>query len=68
MDVQFVRLDDDISERVNRLAEQTRRRVSDLVNEILRTYLKTEGEAESGRSGIGAEVLAICRPLRPALY
>ena len=40
MNIQFVRLDDDVCEAVNRLAEQDRRTVSSLVNEALREFLQ----------------------------
>ena len=39
MNIQFVRLDDEVCEAINRLAEKDRRTVSALVNEVLRDYL-----------------------------
>ena len=37
MNIQYVRLDDDLCEILNRLAEEQGRKVSELVNELLRT-------------------------------
>ncbi|HWC98784.1 MAG TPA: hypothetical protein VG456_18620 [Candidatus Sulfopaludibacter sp.] len=49
MNIQFVRLDDQVCETVNQLALQQRRTVSDLVNEILRTHLLQDREkAQTG--------------------
>jgi hypothetical protein len=42
MNIQFVRLDDDICGVLNRMALDQRRTVSDLVNEILRQQLQTK--------------------------
>jgi len=40
MNIQFVRLDDEVCEVVNRLAENQGRTVSDLVNQALREFLE----------------------------
>lgn len=45
MNIQFVRLDDDICGILNRLALDQRRTVSDLVNEILREQLRKRATA-----------------------
>jgi len=39
MNEQFVRLELDVCERVNEVARETRKKVSQVVNEILREYL-----------------------------
>lgn len=39
MNIQFVRLDDEVCEAINRLAEKDQRTVSALVNEVLRDFL-----------------------------
>jgi predicted transcriptional regulator len=39
MNIQFVRLDDEVCEAVNRLAEREERTVSAVVNEVLREFL-----------------------------
>jgi predicted transcriptional regulator len=39
MNIQFVRLDDEVCEAINRLAEQKERTVSALVNQALREFL-----------------------------
>jgi len=39
MNIQFIRLDDEICEAINRLAEQEERTVSALVNLVLREFL-----------------------------
>ena len=39
MNIQFVRLDDEVCEAINRLAERDQRTVSAVVNEVLRQYL-----------------------------
>jgi len=49
MNIQFVRLDDGVCEAMNRLANEQRRTVSDLVNEILRVYLEKPNESAAGR-------------------
>ena len=43
MDIRFVRLEDDVCDRVNRVAEEAGRTVSDLVNQILREHLRQAG-------------------------
>jgi hypothetical protein len=43
MNIQFIRLDDEVCEVLNRLAEDQRRRVSEVVNEILREQLEKIG-------------------------
>jgi hypothetical protein len=40
MNIQFVRLELDVCEPVNRMALEARRTVSDIVNEALREFLK----------------------------
>lgn len=47
MNIQFVRLDDDLCVTLNRLAEEHGRKVSDLVNEILRGELKKRAAGAS---------------------
>jgi hypothetical protein len=42
MNIQFVRLDNDVCGKVNEMALETRRTVSDLVNDIVREHLKKE--------------------------
>ena len=39
MNIQFVRLDHDVCETINQMALESRRTVSDLVNEIVRDHL-----------------------------
>jgi predicted transcriptional regulator len=39
MNIQFVRLDDEVCEAINRLAEEKERTVSALVNQALREFL-----------------------------
>lgn len=39
MNIQYVRLDDQVCELLNRMAQEQRRTVSDVVNEILRERL-----------------------------
>lgn len=43
MNIQFVRLEEDVCEKVNQMALESRRTVSDLVNEFVREQLKKEG-------------------------
>jgi predicted transcriptional regulator len=61
MNIQFVRLDNDVCGKVNEMALETRRTVSDLVNDIVRERLKKEGSlpaeipsrmADSGLPGL----------------
>jgi hypothetical protein len=40
MNIQYVRLDDQVCEILNRMAAEQRRTVSDMVNEILRQRLE----------------------------
>lgn len=42
MNIQFVRLEDDVCGRINQAANEQRRTVSDLVNDILRRHLLDE--------------------------
>jgi len=51
MNIQFVRLDDDICEAMNRLAEKEERTVSALVNQVLRDFLgrSKEHPVEAGQ-------------------
>lgn len=51
MNIQFVRLDSDLIERVNEIAKERGEKVSDMVNEIVRTYLRSLGESSSHRAG-----------------
>jgi len=44
VDIQFVRLDDDVRVMVNKLARQSTRRVSDIVNEVLREWMRQASE------------------------
>jgi len=44
LEVRFVRLDDDVSATLNRMAGERQQRVSDLVNELLRRYLVVNGQ------------------------
>ena len=51
-DIKFIRLDDDICDRLNRWADETRCRVSDLANDLIRMQLQagfpTAGSAPKG--------------------
>jgi predicted transcriptional regulator len=47
MNIQYVRLDDDICEVLNRLAFEQRRTVSEVVNEIARGWLARRDAAET---------------------
>ena len=40
MNIQFVRLDDDICNTLNRMAADKKRTVTEMVNDILRDYLR----------------------------
>jgi predicted transcriptional regulator len=40
-DIKFIRLDDDICDRLNRWADATNSRVSDLANVLIRMQLRT---------------------------
>jgi hypothetical protein len=48
MNIQFVRLEDDICEPIKVRAGEQRRTVSDLVNEIVRKHLAREQERRGG--------------------
>jgi plasmid stability protein len=50
MNIQFVRLEDDICEELNVQALEQRRTVSDLVNEILRAHMARERESDGSMS------------------
>lgn len=50
MNIQFVRLEDDICTRVNDMARDLGRTVSDLVNDILREHLPFEAASSPGGS------------------
>lgn len=54
MDIQFVRLDDDICGTLNRKALDQRRTVSDLVNEILRDQLRKGASAPPAENAASA--------------
>jgi predicted transcriptional regulator len=47
MMIRFVRLEDDVCERVNGMAIEQRQTVSELVNEILREYMTRKTETAS---------------------
>ena len=51
MNVQFIRLEDDVCEPLNQMALAQRRTVSELVSQILREFLKEKG----GHPANGAE-------------
>jgi hypothetical protein len=48
VNIQFVRLEEDICERINVQALEQQRTVSDLVNEIVRMHLAREKESVDG--------------------
>ncbi len=50
MNIQFVRLEDDICGRLNVEALEQRRTVSDLVNDILRAHLAREQQSSESES------------------
>lgn len=54
MNIQFVRLDDDICGTLNRMALDQRRTVSDLVNEILREQLRKRTPAPPAEDAASA--------------
>lgn len=54
INIQFVRLENDVCEAVNRLADAGSRNVSELVDEVLREYLRRMG-AELAERRKGAE-------------
>jgi hypothetical protein len=47
MNIQYVRLDDEICEIVNRMAEEQGRKVSEIVNEILRSNVEKQSSVPS---------------------
>lgn len=54
MNIQYVRLSEDVCEILNRLAQDQRRTVSDVVNEMLRKRLKEiPAEFPSGGAAAG---------------
>jgi len=50
MNIQYIRLDEGVCEVLNRLAMEERRTVSDVVNEILKEYLR--GRRAAAANGI----------------
>ena len=42
MNIEYIRLEGDVCERLNQMATERRRTVSDVVNEILRRYLEEQ--------------------------
>jgi predicted transcriptional regulator len=51
MNIQFVRLDHDVCETINQIALESRRTVSDLVNDMVRQCLRKEAcQAAEARS------------------
>jgi len=59
MNIQSVRLDQDVCEPVNRLALDSRRTVTELVNEVLREYLKTHAPARKEQAAPGEQFPAL---------
>ena len=55
MNIQFVRLDNDLCETINRIALENRRTVSDLVNDMLRGSLEREGTLPPAKAASGDE-------------
>ena len=54
MNIQYVRLSDEVCEKLNRLAQDQRRTVSDVVNEMLRERLREiSARASEERSASG---------------
>ena len=52
VDIQYVRLEEDVSETINRIARSQARRVSDVVNQILRQHFeRTPPEADHDKAG-----------------
>ena len=62
MNIQSVRLDLDVCEPVNRLAVDSRRTVTELVNEVLREYLKSHREQLKDQV-TAVERLPSCNPI-----
>jgi hypothetical protein len=50
MDIQFVRLDLDICGKINKIALEQRRTVSELVNEMLRAQLDQNEPSRTGEA------------------
>jgi len=50
MNIQYVRLDDEVCEILNRMAEAQNRRVSELVNQILKERLELAGSGDRAPS------------------
>ena len=48
MNIQFVRLEDDVCREINAQALEQRRTVSDLVNQIIREHLTGKKESPAG--------------------
>jgi hypothetical protein len=46
IDIQYVRLDDDVRPVINRLAREANKRVSEIANEVLRAWLSANPPAE----------------------
>jgi len=53
MNIQFVRLELDVCEPINRMALEARRTVSDIVNEAVREFLKQHHSAGSETAQMG---------------
>ena len=50
MNIQYVRLEDDVCGRLNEDAREQRRTVSEVVNEILRRHLSREAHPPEGET------------------
>ena len=50
MNIQYVRLNEDVCEILNDMARDGRQTVSDLVNQILREYLRRPQETAAARA------------------
>ena len=55
MNIQFVRLELDVCEPINRMALEARRTVSEIVNEVLREFLKREDPATGEQAASRAD-------------
>ncbi len=62
MNIQSVRLDLDVCEPVNRLALDSRRTVTEVVNEVLREYLKAHPPVRKEQAAAGEQFPA-CHPI-----
>ena len=51
MNVQFVRLEDDVCEPLNQMAQSQKCAVSELVNQVLREFLKQKAERPANGAG-----------------